>query len=91
MPGNSASRSGRGRDRVVRKDEPLKRFTLLAVRGYQIVVSPHLPPACRFFPTCSHYAAQAVESHGAGRGIWLALKRIARCHPLAVPGYDPVP
>lgn len=91
MPGISASRSGRIDNRAVRKVEFLKRFTLLAVRGYQVVVAPHLPPACRFFPTCSHYASQAVERHGAVHGIWLALKRIVRCNPLAKPGYDPVP
>ena len=64
---------------------------MAAVRGYQLVLSPHLPTACRFFPTCSHYALQAVERHGAARGTWLAVKRLVRCQPLAAPGYDPVP
>jgi uncharacterized protein len=62
-----------------------------AVRVYQLVVSPLLPPACRFLPTCSEYAAEAIERHGAGRGIVLALKRLARCHPWGGSGYDPVP
>jgi uncharacterized protein len=62
-----------------------------AVRVYQLVVSPLLPPACRFLPTCSDYAAEAIERHGAGRGIVLALRRLARCHPWGGSGYDPVP
>jgi len=67
-------------------------FTLLAaVRAYQLLVSPLLPPACRFLPSCSEYAADAVRQHGAFRGIGLALHRLARCHPWGGSGYDPVP
>ena len=62
-----------------------------AVRGYQLLVSPLLPPACRFLPTCSEYAAEAIERHGAWRGIILASRRLARCHPWGGCGYDPVP
>lgn len=62
-----------------------------AVRGYQLLVSPLLPPACRFLPTCSEYAAEAIERHGAWRGIILASRRLARCHPWGGSGYDPVP
>ncbi len=62
-----------------------------AVRGYQLLVSPLLPPACRFLPTCSEYAAEAIERHGAWRGIILASLRLARCHPWGGSGYDPVP
>jgi uncharacterized protein len=62
-----------------------------AVRGYQLLVSPLLPPACRFLPTCSEYAAEAIERHGARRGVLLALRRLARCHPWGDSGYDPVP
>jgi putative membrane protein insertion efficiency factor len=62
-----------------------------AVRGYQLLVSPFLPPACRFLPTCSEYAAEAIERHGAWVGIVLALRRLARCHPWGGSGYDPVP
>ena len=61
------------------------------VRGYQLLVSPLLPPACRFLPSCSEYAMQAIERHGARRGAVLALRRLARCHPWGVGGYDPVP
>jgi hypothetical protein len=61
------------------------------VRGYQAVISPLLPPACRYYPSCSAYAVEALERHGARRGGWLALKRIGRCHPFRPGGYDPVP
>ena len=62
-----------------------------AVRGYKLLVSPLLPPACRFLPTCSEYAAEAIERHGAWRGIILASRRLARCHPWGGSVYDPVP
>jgi hypothetical protein len=62
-----------------------------AVRGYQLLVSPLLPPACRFLPSCSEYAAEAIERHGTRRGAALALRRLARCHPWGGSGYDPVP
>lgn len=61
------------------------------VRGYQVVLSPLLPAACRYYPSCSAYAVEAIEKHGARRGAWLAAKRIARCHPFRPGGYDPVP
>ncbi len=61
------------------------------LRLYKRFVSPLLPPACRFHPTCSVYAVQALERHGALRGSWLALKRLARCHPFHPGGLDPVP
>lgn len=69
----------------------MKLFLVLFVRAYQVVLSPMLPAACRYYPTCSHYAIEALEKHGALRGGWLALKRIARCHPFRPGGYDPVP
>jgi putative membrane protein insertion efficiency factor len=69
----------------------MKQLLVLFVRGYQVVLSPHLPAACRYYPTCSHYAIEALEKHGALRGGWLAIKRIARCHPFRPGGYDPVP
>ena len=62
------------------------------IRGYQLLIVPVLPAGgCRFHPNCSAYAMDAVESHGAGRGGWLALKRIVRCHPWGRAGLDPVP
>lgn len=68
------------------------RAVLLVLLGaYRRLVSPLLPPACRFHPTCSAYAAEAVRRHGALRGSLLALKRLARCHPLCEGGIDPVP
>lgn len=69
----------------------MKRLALFAIRGYQRLISPILPSACRFDPTCSHYSYEAVEKHGVLRGGWLAIRRLARCHPLHAPGYDPVP
>lgn len=61
------------------------------VRGYQLFISPFVPPSCRFHPTCSHYAIAALQKHGAVKGLWLALRRIARCHPWHPGGHDPVP
>ncbi len=69
----------------------MKLLLILFVRGYQVALSPLLPAACRYYPTCSHYAIEALEKHGALRGGWLAVKRIARCHPFRPGGYDPVP
>jgi putative membrane protein insertion efficiency factor len=67
-------------------------FVLLAlIRAYQLLISPMFPPSCRYFPTCSDYARQAVSRHGPLVGAWLALKRLARCHPWGGLGYDPVP
>ena len=64
---------------------------ILTVRGYQVALGPLLPPACRYYPSCSVYAIEALERHGAWRGGWLALRRIGRCHPFRPGGYDPVP
>jgi putative membrane protein insertion efficiency factor len=63
----------------------------IVVRIYQIVLSPLLGPNCRYYPTCSQYALEALETHGSLRGVWLTLKRIARCHPWHEGGFDPVP
>jgi len=61
------------------------------IRGYRIFVSPYLPAHCRYWPTCSVYAGVALRDHGAVAGGWLALRRIARCHPWGGSGFDPVP
>lgn len=61
------------------------------LRGYRLIVSPLIPPACRFLPTCSMYAIEAIEKHGVVRGIVLAARRLGRCHPLHPGGLDPVP
>ena len=63
---------------------------LLGLRGYKRLISPLLPSACRFHPTCSEYMIEAVEKYGAARGVWLGLRRLARCHPLNPGGLDPV-
>ena len=69
----------------------MARLLLGLIRLYRRHVSPLTPPSCRFMPTCSAYAEEAVRRHGAGRGGWLALRRLLRCHPFGGSGYDPVP
>lgn len=67
-------------------------FLLIApIRFYQKFISPYTPPSCRFTPTCSQYAVEAIRKHGPLRGLWLAVRRILRCHPWGGSGYDPVP
>lgn len=68
----------------------IARLVVLSLHGYRRLVSPFLPPRCRFDPTCSRYAIHAIEHHGLRRGGWMALKRLFRCHPLGDWGYDPV-
>ena len=69
----------------------IQRILLGGIRGYQRFLSPLLGANCRFQPTCSAYAVEAIGKHGAAKGGWLAARRIARCHPLGGRGYDPVP
>ena len=69
----------------------LRAVLVRLIRGYQKWISPWTPPACRYTPTCSAYAIRALELHGAGRGSWLAFRRLMRCHPWGGQGYDPVP
>ena len=68
-----------------------RRIVLLPIRGYQKFISPGLPPSCRFSPSCSQYALEAVSKHGALKGMWLGARRLVRCHPFNPGGYDPVP
>lgn len=70
---------------------PVARGLAALVRAYQLVLSPRLASSCRFEPSCSAYAHEALLIHGAGRGGWLALRRLLRCHPFSTAGYDPVP
>ncbi|HET8615002.1 MAG TPA: membrane protein insertion efficiency factor YidD [Actinomycetales bacterium] len=69
----------------------MTRLLLLLVRGYQLFVSPLLGPRCRFYPSCSAYAVTALQTHGALRGTWLAIRRVGRCHPWNPGGVDHVP
>ena len=69
----------------------MKTLLILCVRAYQVLLSPLLPAnTCRFYPTCSHYSIDALRKYGALKGVWLSLKRIAKCHPYHEGGYDPV-
>ena len=69
----------------------LGRILIGSIRVYQAAIAPWLPPACRYTPSCSRYAVEAIERHGPGRGAWLAMRRLLRCHPFAAGGFDPVP
>jgi len=69
----------------------VRRLIVSLIRFYQKFIGPRLPSSCRFHPTCSEYAAQAIQKHGVGKGLWLALRRISKCHPGHPGGEDPVP
>ena len=69
----------------------MTRAALILIRAYQLLLSPVLPPACRFYPTCSEYTREALEKWGLLRGLFLSVKRLARCHPWGGHGIDPVP
>jgi len=69
----------------------MKQLVILPVRFYQFLIAPLLPPACRYFPSCSNYMIQAVQKHGIFRGTWYGVKRLLRCAPWGPHGYDPVP
>ncbi|MCV9385241.1 membrane protein insertion efficiency factor YidD [Reichenbachiella ulvae] len=71
--------------------EVLKKIAILPVLFYQYSISPLFPSSCRYSPTCSQYMKEAIMKHGAGKGLWLGLKRMGRCHPWGGNGYDPVP
>jgi uncharacterized protein len=69
---------------------PLQRILVGMLRVYKLCVSPLLPSACRFYPTCSEYMSEAVARHGVARGVWMGLRRLARCHPFHAGGFDPL-
>ncbi|MCS4485278.1 membrane protein insertion efficiency factor YidD [Staphylococcus americanisciuri] len=69
----------------------MKSLFISCIRFYQRFISPLTPPTCRFYPTCSNYAVEAIQTHGALKGSWLAIRRILRCHPFHKGGFDPVP
>ncbi|MCD6388699.1 MAG: membrane protein insertion efficiency factor YidD [Desulfobulbaceae bacterium] len=68
----------------------MKRFLLFLIRMYRLLLSPLFPPSCRFTPSCSQYAMDAIHLHGVMRGLYLAIRRILRCHPFHPGGFDPV-
>ena len=70
---------------------PIKSLALVLIRFYQLTISPHLPRSCRYTPSCSAYAYEAVKKYGPAKGVFMAAKRILRCHPFHPGGYDPVP
>ena len=69
----------------------MRRLLIALIRGYQVAISPWLGRNCRFYPTCSQYTLEAIERHGALKGLWLGLRRVLRCHPFHPGGHDPVP
>jgi hypothetical protein len=92
--GNESDRAASGpvaRDDHSSRPSLVATILLLPIRFYRHFISPALPPACRFTPTCSTYALEAISRHGAFKGSWLALRRLARCHPWHPGGDDPVP
>ncbi|MHB1595463.1 MAG: membrane protein insertion efficiency factor YidD [Streptosporangiaceae bacterium] len=76
---------------AARRPSPLARGLIGLIWVYRKLISPLLPPRCRFYPSCSAYALEAVRVHGAGRGSWLAVRRLGKCHPFHPGGLDPVP
>jgi hypothetical protein len=68
----------------------MQAVVIAALKGYKLFISPLLPSACRYYPTCSEYMLEAVARHGVLRGVWMGVKRLCRCHPFHEGGYDPV-
>jgi uncharacterized protein len=82
---------GSVRQRVPSDLSVAQRLALVLLRAYKLLLSPLFTGACRFHPSCSTYMAEAVRTHGAAEGLWLGVRRLARCHPLGSSGFDPVP
>ena len=76
---------------MLRRVFKMRRIAILFIRLYQILISPLLPPTCRFTPTCSSYSLEAFQQHGFFKGFYLTVRRILKCHPFHSGGYDPVP
>ncbi|RJG47440.1 membrane protein insertion efficiency factor YidD [Motilimonas pumila] len=76
---------------MAKSHSPLQWLAISLIKAYQVGISPLLGPRCRFHPTCSHYAIEAIKLHGSIKGGWFAAKRLIKCHPLNPGGYDPVP
>jgi putative membrane protein insertion efficiency factor len=92
LPRRSPTSSARAeRSTGSRSGRAMRKAAIGLIVVYQRVVSPVLGPACRYEPSCSEYARQAIEKYGAARGAWMGMKRLARCHPFHKGGYDPVP
>ncbi len=76
---------------MYRVNEIIKKLLLILIKIYQVCISPYLGRSCRFYPTCSNYAYQAINSYGIFKGVYLSIKRILKCHPFCPGGFDPVP
>ena len=76
---------------MAKNKSPLQKLVIFLIRGYQKLISPLFAPSCRFNPTCSNYAIEAIKTHGTIKGCWLSCRRILKCHPLHAGGFDPVP
>jgi putative membrane protein insertion efficiency factor len=88
---SAAAESSIGESDLFRRPTVAARFALVLLRAYKLLISPYFAGSCRFLPSCADYAREAILAHGAVRGSWLALRRLARCHPLCEGGHDPVP
>lgn len=76
---------------MVKVGKKMQKILILLIRAYQLLISPILGNNCRFYPSCSHYAREAIEIHGGVKGLWLTIRRLLRCHPFHPGGFDPVP
>jgi uncharacterized protein len=91
IPATSTAKTSPARTVVRKVGGWVAWLLILPIRFYQRFISPLTPPVCRFTPTCSQYAIEALRKHGPVKGLWLAVKRVLRCHPWGGSGYDPVP